>query len=45
LTNFDTVGATSLLTTVEDLALWDKAFYTPGMLGKKLLQQMLERGN
>jgi CubicO group peptidase (beta-lactamase class C family) len=44
LTNFDTVGATSLLTTVEDLALWDEAFYTPRMLGKKLFEQMLERG-
>ena len=26
-TNFDTVGATSLLTTVEDLAVWDRNFY------------------
>lgn len=29
ITNFDTVGATSLLTTVEDLALWDENFYNP----------------
>jgi CubicO group peptidase (beta-lactamase class C family) len=43
-TNFDTAGATSLLTTVEDLALWDQNFYQPRMGGKELIDQLLERG-
>jgi CubicO group peptidase (beta-lactamase class C family) len=43
-TNFDTVGATSLLTTVEDLALWDQNFYQPRVGGKALIDQLLERG-
>jgi CubicO group peptidase (beta-lactamase class C family) len=43
-TNFDTVGATSLLTTVEDLALWDENFYNPHVGGPALIQQMQERG-
>jgi CubicO group peptidase (beta-lactamase class C family) len=43
-TNFDTVGATSLLTTVEDLALWDENFYNPRVGGPKLIQQLQERG-
>ena len=43
-TNYDTVGATSLLTTVEDLALWDENFYTPRVGGPKLVEQLLERG-
>jgi CubicO group peptidase (beta-lactamase class C family) len=45
LTNFDTVGATSLHTTVEDLQLWDENFYHPRVGGQAFLQQMLERGN
>ena len=44
LTNFDTVGATSLLTTVEDLALWDENFYNPRVGGPTLIQQLQERG-
>jgi CubicO group peptidase (beta-lactamase class C family) len=44
LTNFDTVGATSLHTTVEDLQLWDENFYNPRVGGQAFLQQMLERG-
>jgi CubicO group peptidase (beta-lactamase class C family) len=44
LTNFDTVGATSLHTTVEDLQLWDENFYHPRIGGPAFLQQMLERG-
>ena len=44
LTNFDTVGATSLHTTVEDLQLWDENFYHPHVGGAAFLQQMLERG-
>jgi CubicO group peptidase (beta-lactamase class C family) len=44
LTNFDTAGATSLHTTVEDLQLWDENFYHPRVGGAAFLQQMLERG-
>jgi CubicO group peptidase (beta-lactamase class C family) len=44
LTNFDTAGATSLHTTVEDLQLWDENFYHPRVGGAALIQQMLERG-
>lgn len=43
LTNFDTAGATSLHTTVEDLQLWDENFYHPRVGGPALIQQMLER--
>lgn len=41
---FDTVGATSLFTTVEDLAKWDENFYNPKVGGAKAIEQMLERG-
>ncbi len=44
ITNFDTVGATSLLTTVRDLARWDANFYTGAVGGPALLSQMIERG-
>ena len=44
ITNFDTVGATSLLTTVEDLALWDENFYNPRAGGPGMIKQMLEPG-
>ena len=44
LTNFDTVGATSLLTTVEDLSKWDENFYHPAVGGEALISKMLERG-
>jgi len=43
-TNFDTVGATSLLTTVEDLALWDENFYAARVGGEALIKQLQERG-
>lgn len=43
-TNFDTVGATSLLTTVEDLARWDENFYHPTVGGPALVEQQLLRG-
>jgi len=43
-TNFDTVGATSLHITVEDLALWDENFYHPRVGGASFLDQMLQRG-
>jgi CubicO group peptidase (beta-lactamase class C family) len=44
LTNFDTAGATSLHTTVEDLQLWDENFYHPRVGNAELIQQMVERG-
>ncbi len=43
-TNFDTVGATSLLTTVEDLAHWDENFYHPRVGGSAMVEQQLQRG-
>jgi CubicO group peptidase (beta-lactamase class C family) len=43
-TNFDTVGPTSLHTTVEDLALWDENFYHPRVGGPDFVSQMLQRG-
>jgi hypothetical protein len=43
-TNFDTVGATSLLTTVEDLAHWDENFYHPRVGGATMVEQQLQRG-
>jgi len=43
-TNFDTVGATSLLTTVEDLAQWDENFYHPRVGGSELVEKQLQRG-
>jgi len=44
ITNFDTVGATSLLTTVEDLPLWDANFYSPRVGGPAMIKQLQERG-
>ena len=44
LTNFDTTGATSLHTTVEDLARWDENFDHPRVGGPAFIQQMLQRG-
>lgn len=43
-TNYDTVGATSLLTTVEDLALWDENFYNPRVGGASLVHDLEEQG-
>jgi CubicO group peptidase (beta-lactamase class C family) len=42
--NYDTVGATSLLTTVEDLARWDENFYTAQVGGEKVIEEMQEPG-
>jgi CubicO group peptidase (beta-lactamase class C family) len=42
-TNFDTTGATSLITTPEDLLLWDENFYTGKVGGKAFIDQMLQR--
>ena len=44
MTNFDTAGATSLLTTVEDLAKWHANFDTGAVGGDKLLAGLLDRG-
>ncbi|MRW92843.1 serine hydrolase [Duganella sp. FT80W] len=38
--SYSNVGATSLSTTVEDLALWDRNFYDGKVGGKKLLEEM-----
>lgn len=38
--NYDTVGASSLLTTVEDLARWDQNFYDFRVGGKESIEQM-----
>jgi CubicO group peptidase (beta-lactamase class C family) len=38
--NYDTVGASSLLTTVEDLARWDQNFYDPKVGGSDVIAQM-----
>jgi CubicO group peptidase (beta-lactamase class C family) len=38
--NYDTVGASSLLTTVEDLARWDQNFYDHRIGGKSIIDQM-----
>ncbi len=43
-TNFDTAGATSLHTTVEDLALWDRNFYDGRVGGRAFLAAMEKKG-
>ena len=43
-TNFDTVGATSLLTTVGDMARWDGNFIDPVVGGHSFLDLMHQRG-
>ncbi len=42
--DFDVVGATSLFTTVEDLAKWDRNFYDARVGGSDLIEQMHTRG-
>ncbi len=42
--DFDVVGATSLHTTVEDMARWDRNFYTSEVGGTGVLEGMHERG-
>ncbi|MCJ7626404.1 MAG: beta-lactamase family protein [Anaerolineaceae bacterium] len=42
--SYANVGATSLFTTVEDLALWDQEFYDGKVFGKDVIEQMLTRG-
>ncbi len=43
-TNFDTAGATSLLTTVEDLLAWHTNFDTKTVGGEDLQAKLLQRG-
>jgi CubicO group peptidase (beta-lactamase class C family) len=43
-TNFDTAGATSLLTTVEDMAKWYANFDTGKVGGQKLLDGLIDPG-
>ncbi|MGQ0736824.1 MAG: serine hydrolase domain-containing protein [Acidobacteriota bacterium] len=43
-TNFDTVGATSLLTTVEDLAHWDGNFVAKTVGGDELANLLIQPG-
>ena len=43
LTNFDTAGATSLHTTVDDLQLWDENFYHPQVGGPNFTEMMVHR--
>lgn len=38
--NYDTVGASSLLTTVEDMAKWDQNFYEPQVGDAALIKQL-----
>ncbi|HEY7641586.1 MAG TPA: serine hydrolase [Steroidobacteraceae bacterium] len=42
--SYSNVGATSLFTTVEDLARWDENFYTGQVGGKALLASMQAKG-
>jgi len=44
-TNFDTVGATSLHTTVEDLQLWDENFYHPRVGGSTFCSKCWSEAN
>ncbi len=40
--HYDTVGASSLLTTVEDLAKWQRNFEDPKIGGKEMVDQMVQ---
>ncbi|CAN5183645.1 hypothetical protein BH20GEM2_BH20GEM2_08580 [soil metagenome] len=42
--NYANVGATSLFTTVEDMAKWDRNFHEPQVGSAALLEQMQTRG-
>lgn len=42
--NFDKVGSGGLLTTVDDLVLWDRNFYSDALGAGGLVEQLLERG-
>ena len=42
LPHLDVVGASGLVTTVEDLARWDANFYTPRVGGEAMVRQMMQ---
>ncbi|MBK8021138.1 MAG: beta-lactamase family protein [Chloroflexi bacterium] len=42
--NFDTIGASSLFTTVEDLALWSNNYADPRVGGQSIIDRMLRPG-
>jgi CubicO group peptidase (beta-lactamase class C family) len=42
--SFDAVGSGGLLTTINDLYLWDQNFYAPRLGGSDFISQMLTRG-
>jgi CubicO group peptidase (beta-lactamase class C family) len=42
--SYANAGATSLFTTVEDMALWDEEFYTGKVLGKDIISWMQVEG-
>jgi CubicO group peptidase (beta-lactamase class C family) len=44
MSHFEQTGDGALLTTVEDLALWDQNFYQPKVGGPELIRRMLVRG-
>ena len=43
-TNFDTTGATSLITTAQDLLKWEENFHHARVGGRSFIEQMLEQG-
>lgn len=42
--SYATAGATSLFTTVEDLAAWEENFYSAEVGGERVMQQMFQQG-
>jgi CubicO group peptidase (beta-lactamase class C family) len=45
LPNYDTFGATNLMTTVEDLARWNENFFSGRVGGLRLVQQLQQPGH
>jgi CubicO group peptidase (beta-lactamase class C family) len=45
LPNYDTYGATNLMTTVEDLARWNENFFSGRVGGLRLVQQLQQPGH
>jgi CubicO group peptidase (beta-lactamase class C family) len=44
MSNFEELGDGSVMTTVEDLARWDRNFYTPVVGGRSVIDQLQELG-
>jgi CubicO group peptidase (beta-lactamase class C family) len=44
MSNFEELGDGSVMTTVEDLARWDRNFYAPVVGGKRAIEQLQELG-